>query len=95
MDKLGPYAELIKGVHLSCSLSGKYLRSFERKVPANSSAEAIWRHIAAIDQHKPFTTTAAKQILQCVQPQYVNHELAYETIEEMIPLIQQQLSVAR
>ena len=95
VDKLGPYAELIKGVHLSCSLSGKYLRSFERKVPANLNAEAIWRHIAAIDQHKPFTTTAAKQILQCVQPQYVNHELAYETIEEMIPLMQQQLSVVR
>lgn len=95
VDKLGPYAELIKGVHLSCSLSGKYLRSFERKVPANCDTELIWRHIAAIDQHKPFTTTAAKQILQCVQPQYVNHELAYETIEEMIPLMQQQLSVAR
>ena len=95
VDKLGPYAELIKGVHLSCSLSGKYLRSFERKVPADLNAEAIWRHIAAIDRHKPFTTTAAKQILQCVQPQYVNHELAYETIEEMIPLMQQQLSVAR
>ena len=95
VDKLGPYAELIKGVHLSCSLSGKYLRSFERKVPDDLNAEAIWRHIAAIDLHKPFTTTAAKQILQCVQPQYVNHELAYETIEEMIPLMQQQLSVAR
>ena len=95
VDKLGPYAELIKGVHLSYSLSGKYLRSFERKVPANYDMKTVWRHIAAIDQHKPFTTTAAKQILQCVQPQYVNHELAYETIEEMIPLMQQQLSVAR
>ena len=82
-------------MHLSCSLSGKYLRSFERKVPANYDMKTVWCHIAAIDQHKPFTTTAAKQILQCVQPEYVNHELAYETIEEMIPLMQQQLSVAR
>ena len=63
VDKLGPCAELIKGVHLSCSLSGQYQRSFTRCVPANLDNALIWQHVASIDQHTPFATKAAKQIL--------------------------------
>lgn len=95
IDKLGEYAQLIKGVHLNCSLSGKYQCSFGNKVPEVINNEVIWRHIAAIDQHRPFTTRAAKQILDCVQPTYVNHELAYDDLRQMEEWVAQQLACSR
>ena len=95
VEKLGSYADLIKGVHLNCSLSGKYQTTFERKAPEQDSPELIWKHIVSIDQHKPFTTRAAKQILDCVQPDYVTHELAYDTMEEMAEKVAAQLELCR
>ena len=95
VEKLGSYAELIKGVHLSCSLSGKYQTTFERKPLEEESSELIWKHIVSIDQHKPFTTRAAKQILDCVQPEYVTHELAYDTLEEMAEKVAKQIALCK
>lgn len=95
IDKLGPYAELIKGLHLNCSLSGSYLQSFERRAPAVATPEVIWQHIAAIDQHRPFTTAAVRQILQCVEPLYVNHELVYDSLEDLETKLRGQLQLLR
>lgn len=95
IDKLGSYAELIKGVHLNCSLSGRYLQTFERKVPDIENTELVWRHIVSIDRHQPFSTKAAKQILQCVQPEYVNHEMTYENMTQMQERVAQQLEMIK
>lgn len=95
VGKLGALADLIKGVHLNCSLSGAYQRSFKRELPKNLTRKQIWEHINAIDQHKPFTTQAAKQILDCVQPDFVNHELYYESLPEMQEKVALQLSQLR
>lgn len=95
VEKLGPYAELIKGVHLSCSLSGRYQTSFERKPLAKETPELVWKHIVSIDRHQPFTTRAAKQILDCVQPEYVTHELAYDSLAEMSEKVAAQLELCR
>ena len=82
-EKLGSCAELVKGVHLSCSLSGQYQRSFDRRVPANLDNAMIWQHVASIDTHQPFTTEAARQILQCINPEYVVHEFTYDNMDEL------------
>lgn len=95
VDKLGALAELIQGVHLNCSLSGAYQREFKHELPKNLTKLQVMRHIAAIDQHKPFTTQAAKQILDCVQPKYVNHELNYENLQDLQDKVALQLAQLR
>lgn len=95
VEKLGCYADLIKGVHLSCSLSGKYQTSFERKPLAQETPENIWKHIVSIDQHQPFTTRAAKRILDCVQPEYVTHELSYDSLAEMADKVAAQMELCK
>ncbi len=95
VEKLGSYAELIKGVHLSCSLSGAYQRSFVRQVPQTINLEAGLRHIAALDMHQPFQTKAARQILECVQPDYVVHELFYDNLADLEPKLLLQLENCR
>ena len=95
VDKLGPCAELIKGVHLSCSLSGQYQRSFTRCVPANLDNALIWQHVASIDQHTPFATKAAKQILDCIKPEYVVHEFTYDNMDELRAKLSVQLENSR
>ncbi|MBQ8418293.1 MAG: TIM barrel protein [Phascolarctobacterium sp.] len=82
-EKLGSCAELVKGVHLSCSLSGQYQRIFDRRVPANLDSAMIWQHVAAIDTHKPFETEAARKILQCINPEYVVHEFTYDNMDDL------------
>lgn len=83
VDKLGSCAELIKGVHLSCSLSGAYQRSFVRQYPKVFNMDIGLKHIAALDMHQPFQTKAAQQILQCIQPEYVVHELYYNDLADL------------
>lgn len=88
-DKLGVYGDLVKGVHLSCSLSGEYQRSLSHQIPQDLDMKKIWQHVTSIDQHKPFHTKAAKQILDTIAPQYVVHELAYNNlrqIQEILPI---------
>ena len=95
VDKLGPCAELIKGVHLSCSISGHYQRTFNRCVPAQVDNALSWKHIASIDQHKPFETAAARQILECVKPEYVVHEFSYENMDDLRKKLTIQLANSR
>lgn len=94
-EKLGSCAELVKGVHLSCSLSGQYQRSFDRRVPANLDNAMIWQHVASIDTHQPFTTEAARQILQCINPEYVVHEFTYDNMDELRNKLSVQLEHCR
>lgn len=92
VDALGEMAELIKGVHFSCSLSGEYQKNFDFKIPKVVNNEVIWKRVTGIDRHQPFTTRAAAQILNCVKPEYITHELAYNTLAELEQKIKQQLS---
>jgi len=75
VNRLGSLKSLIKGIHLSCSLSGEYQRQTAGKIPKAVSEETIRNHIISIDQHRPFETDAAKRIVDCVEPLYVTHEL--------------------
>ena len=94
-DKLGAYADLIKGVHLSCSLSGEYQMTASRQVPAILNNEIIWKHISSIDQHRPFKTKAAKKIIDYLNPHYITHELAYNTLADLREKLPVQLESCR
>lgn len=80
--QLGSLSSLIRGIHLSCSLSGEYQRSFPRKYTADCTAEKTLSHICAIDQHRPFQTRAAAEIVEAIQPDYVVSELFGRTFGE-------------
>lgn len=91
LDKLGDLKHLIKGVHLSCSLSGEYQQQFAKVVPPKIDFAALLTHIAKIDRHMPFSDTGVSEILEKVQPQYLVHELFYDSLSDMsVKLSQQQ-----
>lgn len=93
VDGLGELGGMIKAVHLSLSLSGTYQKSFRKKVPEKITGAILWRHIIEIDQHRPFATGAAKRILDYLKPEYVNHELVYDDLEDMERKLLGQLSL--
>lgn len=88
---LGDQSTLIKGVHLSCSLSGAYQKTFPKSMPKDCDYSKIWKHITSIDQHKPFTTKEVQRILSCISPDYIVHELAYNDLDDMIDKVEMQL----
>lgn len=94
-EKLGDYRELVRGVHLSCSLSGSYVRTMDHLVPEKLTPEVVWQHIVRLDQHKPFTTAAARKILQTIQPEYVVHEVGYESMGDLRKQLPIQLGACR
>ena len=93
VDKLGMYKNYIKGMHLSCSLSGTYQKQSLQKQHTDSSMSAIMKHITSIDQHRIFKEAGLKQLIDFLQPDYLVHELFYDNLAELAGLvkIQQQL----
>ena len=75
VNRLGSMKDLIKGIHLSCSISGNYQRTHVGPPPAEITPEIIGHNIISIDQHRPFTTDAAKRIVDTVEPEFLTHEL--------------------
>lgn len=91
VDRLGDLKHLIKGMHLSCSLSGEYQQQFTKVMPPKIDFAVLLTHIAKIDQHMPFCDTGVAEILAKVQPQYLVHELFYNSLSDMsVKLSQQQ-----
>lgn len=81
---LGSLSSLIHGIHLSASLSGIYRKTFRREYPKPCTPDILMRHITSIDQHRPFETSAARYIVECIQPEYVVHEIFGNTFAEAI-----------
>ncbi len=82
VKNLGSNAKLIKGLHLSYSLSGAYVRRHLGKVPKEITAASCLKHVCAIDQHRPFTDPAAQKIIDLVQPDYLVHELVHKNARD-------------
>lgn len=75
VNRLGSMKSLIRGIHMSCSISGDYQRAHLGPPPAKVTPEIVGHHIISIDQHRPFTTDAAKRIVDTVEPEFLTHEL--------------------
>jgi len=95
VDGLGKTAAKIQGIHLSCSLSGTYQKTFVKRLPPELTPHMLWKHVTDIDQHRPFQTKAARKIVEYIDPLYVNHELSFFTMAEIRPLFERQLANAR
>lgn len=95
VDRLGSLASLIRGVHLSCSLSGAYQRTYKREMPKPCTPEVILRHICSLDEHRPFATHAAARIIERIAPDYVTHELFGSTLEESFEKVRGQMAMLR
>lgn len=75
VQNLGTMKSLVKGIHLSCSLSAEYQKATWGKLPDMINPTVIGNHIMSIDQHRPFTTDAARKIVDTIEPLYLTHEL--------------------
>lgn len=84
LENLGQYGEYVKGIHLHKSLSGRYLRHSQTSKPAAAeyTMEEAMNHVLKIDQHLPFTTTAAQRIIDYVQPEFLVHEFMYKSMTD-------------
>lgn len=92
VEALGEARARIRGLHLSCSLSGAYVKSFERRYDKAVSSADLMRHIVQIDQHRPFTEDIVRVLLREIAPQYVVHELGYQDFTDFERKLQVQLA---
>ena len=84
VNSLGDMKSLIKGIHLSASLSGDYVRRFNRKAPENCTMSVLMRHVCALDRHDVFQTMAARRIIEAIEPEYVTHEIFGDTFSQAL-----------
>ena len=67
-------------VHLQCSASAQYRTTFEEAsfdpgCDMKAWCEAAYHHAGRIDQHRPFTSKRALEIVDILRPDYLTHEL--------------------
>ena len=84
LGKLGTLSNSIQGIHLHQSLSGAYVKQSRCQTAPPVDLAASMAHIMQIDQHRPFSDSAAKQILELVQPEYLVHEFIVASREELV-----------
>lgn len=95
INNLGTEKKLIKGMHLNCSLSGKYQQSFKHEQPLNLVDKMIWQHIIQIDKHDIFTTHEIKDFITEINPEFVVHELCYDSLIDLKNKLNIQLACCR
>ncbi|MDY4921182.1 MAG: hypothetical protein SO119_08970 [Phascolarctobacterium sp.] len=87
---LGEIGKYIKGMHLNCSLSGNFQRAHLGPMPKVNDLGELINFVSNLDQHRPFQKESLKPLLELVQPEYLNHELFFNTMEHMSGLLRQQ-----
>lgn len=90
VHNLGNLKNRIKGLHLSCSLSGEYLKSFYREKLVQTDYMEVMNHIINIDRHQAWSTNTIGDLLKMVNPEYVVHELYYNDFSELTELVKKQ-----
>ena len=87
--------ERIGTVHFHVSTSANYRRTFEpvRRPPGETMIETISRiypHIIKIDQHRPFSDSRCRLLIDELSPDFVTHEMLGPTTEHVIGKFLQQ-----
>jgi hypothetical protein len=99
MEIFGRYPDEMKDrigtVHLHLSTSAEYRRTFKpvSRSPGETVSEAIERtypHISKIDQHRPFSTSGCRLLIEALSPDFVTHEMMGPTTEKVIRDFRQQ-----
>jgi hypothetical protein len=90
--------EKIRAVHFHCSTSGEYQKThLPRNPPASFSTMSYREKVNIlsmyrrdIDEHRPFSDSACREIIGMIHPDYLVHELVARTRDELHQAIQQQ-----
>ncbi len=86
LDAHGSLCRYIRGLHFHQSLSGAYVRGRTGVAPAGMPTDSVERfginygHIQRIDQHRPWTIPECASIVERLQPDYLTHELAADSV---------------
>ncbi len=83
LEQLGSLKKYIRGMHLNCSLSGKYLQTFPRPVPKKMTAHSLFENIISMDRHQPFTDGCIRELTDLAAPDYIVHELYYDDLTDL------------
>lgn len=95
IEKLGEYKNLIYGMHLNYSLSGKYVSKVikenrKKKMEIEEIMNLIYEHVNFIDYHDPFEDKGIIEIIDSLPLKYLVYELIANTKEELEDKIQRQ-----
>jgi len=89
VSNLGQLRSLVKGVHLSCSLSAEYVKQSMQITEPFREAKNFWDrfiiahdHASKIDQHDPFEDPAIAGLFDLVSPEFLVFELTYRDMAE-------------
>lgn len=92
VNNLGDIKSYIKGIHLSKSISGEYVKSQIEKYRKDDADYSeihndIIYHVLKIDQHKPFTNKKIKKLIDAINPDYLVYEFITSSLEELSEFI--------
>ncbi|NDJ77220.1 MAG: TIM barrel protein [Chloroflexi bacterium] len=86
---LGDLRQTIHGVHLTCSLSGKYVIQSRQIEQPFAGCESFWDrfslaidHIGKIDRHDPFTDPRIARLFDLIDPEFLVFEFSYQDMAE-------------
>ena len=88
ISNLGDMKDYIKGIHLSKSLSGKYVKEQIEKyknkdIDYSKANNEIIYHILNIDEHKPFTDNKINNLIEMINPKFLVYEFITTSLEEL------------
>ena len=92
----GDLGKYVRAFHLHQSLSGEFARATAGKLPEDLPKDYVekfcfsYDYIQKIDTHQPFTTPAVRKLVEEIRPEWLIHELAAKTGEEMVERIRMQ-----
>lgn len=100
LDKNEELCRYIKGIHLQQSLTGEYVEEYLKKdidltLPYEEKMMLLYPHIFQIDQHKPFTASGVKGLIEKIRPQYLTYELISENNAEHLKMLKAQLAALK
>ncbi|MFR8620268.1 MAG: TIM barrel protein, partial [Romboutsia timonensis] len=98
ISNLGDMKDYIKGIHLSKSLSGKYVKEQIEKyknkdIGYSEVNNEIIYHILNIDEHKPFTNNKINNLIEMINPKFLVYEFITTSLEELSDFIKTQNKV--
>jgi sugar phosphate isomerase/epimerase len=89
LANLDVYRHLVKGVHLTRSLSADYVRLSKRQADPFQGAKTFWdrfivahQHVTQIDQHDAFEDPGIARLFDWVAPEYLVFEFTYRDMTE-------------
>ncbi len=99
-DLGGDTVDEIKGIHLSKTIAGPYLRQdhsqrlsdYRNRESYVAGFGTIYDHIKSIDNHKPFDHPRIMEIIERIKPDYLVYEFMAKTVKDLELMLKTQQS---